>query len=83
MDANGTPCGLVSPENKGWALPYDEWPAKVKEEYTYNPVRARELLAEAGYPDGFETHLMAFADIKLFEAIKAMFADIGVNSLVA
>ena len=30
-------------------------PERLKEEYRYDPVRARELLAEAGYPNGFKT----------------------------
>ncbi len=33
-------------------------PESVKELFSYNPEKARELLAEAGYPDGFKTSLV-------------------------
>jgi len=52
--------------------------------YEYNPERARELLAEAGFPDGFSTtfhhptgrYLM---DSTIAEAVQSMLADVGVD----
>jgi len=38
--------------------PLDKMPADVQEMYTYNPVKAKALLAEAGYPKGFETEVV-------------------------
>jgi len=38
--------------------PFDEWPKELQEEYTYNPEKAKELLAEAGYPNGFKTNVV-------------------------
>jgi ABC-type transport system substrate-binding protein len=35
-----------------------EMPAEVKDMYTYNPDKAKELLAEAGYPNGFKTDIV-------------------------
>jgi len=38
-------------------LPYNQWPQDLKDEYTYNPGLAKKLLADAGYPKGFKTHI--------------------------
>jgi ABC-type transport system substrate-binding protein len=39
-------------------LSLEEVPENIKELYTYNADRARELLADAGYPDGFVTKIV-------------------------
>ncbi len=36
-------------------LTYEDLPASVQELFTYNPEKAKSLLAEAGYPNGFKT----------------------------
>jgi len=50
---SGEPVGLNSPLLKGRATPLSQWPADLQQEYTYNPTKAKQLLADAGYPDGF------------------------------
>jgi peptide/nickel transport system substrate-binding protein len=75
------PSSLTAREMKGWGFPYEEWPQDLKDEYTYNPGLARKLLADAGYPHGFKTNIVAddTGDMELLEVIKAYFADVGID----
>jgi peptide/nickel transport system substrate-binding protein len=53
--------------------------------YAYDPAKAKQLLAEAGYPNGFETTIYSYAreDVpeltRLVEAIAGYMAKIGVK----
>ncbi len=75
------PSTLTSNHMKGWGFPYSEWPQELKDEYAYNPILARKLLADAGYPDGFKTNLVAdtAGDLNLFQIIKSYFAQVGID----
>ena len=69
---------------KGYAYPYEEWSDILRAEYAYNPEKAKKLLAEAGYPKGFKTKVLAGnagprSDLQLLQVIKAQFMDIGVD----
>ena len=66
---------------KGWGFPYEEWPQDLKDEYAYNPTAAKKLLADAGYPNGFKTNIVADAagDMDLLQIVKSYFADIGID----
>ncbi len=41
------------PDFAGYYEPLEAMPDSVKELFTYNPAKAKQLLAEAGYPNGF------------------------------
>jgi ABC-type transport system substrate-binding protein len=50
--------------------------------FGYNPDLARELLAEAGYPDGFEAEIDVYNyqfDLDSIQAVVSMLAEIGVD----
>lgn len=49
-------------------------------EYPYNPELAEELLAEAGYPDGFETDFYAYRDRDYAEAISSFLNAVGIET---
>ncbi|MGQ9845731.1 MAG: ABC transporter substrate-binding protein, partial [Caldisericia bacterium] len=57
-------------------------------DYEYNPEKAKELLKEAGYPNGFETNLWAmpvarpymFDPQKIAEAIQSDLANVGIKA---
>jgi peptide/nickel transport system substrate-binding protein len=72
----------------GGAEPYGEvispysmgWDSSVKPD-PYNPERAKKLLAEAGYPNGFKTSIIAGQGSKYWlEAIASNLADVGIKS---
>ena len=51
--------------------------------YGYDPVKAKQLLAAAGYPDGFKTKLYSSnvdPNPKLMQAVQADLAEIGIKA---
>ncbi|MGB7724274.1 MAG: ABC transporter substrate-binding protein [Dehalococcoidales bacterium] len=75
------PATLTSRYMDGWGFPWEEWPQDLKDEYTYNPAAAKQLLANADYPDGFQTNIIvqSDSDMGLLQIIRAYFAQIGVD----
>jgi peptide/nickel transport system substrate-binding protein len=72
------------PIYKDTYMPFDTLPEDIKEIYDYNPEGAKELLAEAGYPNGFKTNLVYFApagsDLHEKNAlISSYLAEIGID----
>ena len=60
--------------------PLEEYSEDVQELFTYNPEKARELLAEAGYPDGLKLQSVNVQDfLEQATIVQAYFADIGVE----
>jgi ABC-type transport system substrate-binding protein len=73
----------------GW-LPISEgwnpaWEKRFEQEYGYNPTRAKELLKEAGYPNGMKLKLLAFTNPgesegpQVADALGIYFTDVGID----
>jgi peptide/nickel transport system substrate-binding protein len=59
-----------------------EMPASVKELYSNNPTKAKQLLAEAGFPNGFKATIVIRQDaviVDYYSMLQAMWANIGIN----
>jgi len=79
------PVGMITGLYQGYAYAYEDWSQSLKDEYAYNPDKAIELLAEAGYPDGFSTKVVASNEadtLQLLQIFKSYFADIGVEMVI-
>jgi peptide/nickel transport system substrate-binding protein len=75
------PVPLTSPYLKGWGWPYEQWPQDLKDEYAYNPTAAKKLLADAGYPSGFKTNVIADSkgDMDLLQVAKSYLMAVGID----
>jgi peptide/nickel transport system substrate-binding protein len=76
---------LAYPINKTFKrayVPMAELPANVQELFSYNPEKARALLKDAGYPDGFSCSVVCSNDtttVDVMSTFQAMWADINVK----
>jgi peptide/nickel transport system substrate-binding protein len=57
----------------------DAWAAV---RYDYNPAKAKQLLAEAGYPNGFDTDIVSYVLPQYSGAVQAYLRAVGINANV-
>jgi len=74
------PCAPY-PEYSDFYTPLEELPESTRELYEYNPEKAKQLLAEAGYPDGFKTEILCTSpEADDLAVVKAFWAKVGVDA---
>ena len=67
---------------KGFHTPYEEWDEETRANHDYDLEAAKALMAEAGYPDGFEVSLWLGTgeqDPELAQIVKGYLSEIGVD----
>ena len=81
LDGDVQLSALWNPNTTEWST-VDSWSDELIAEYSYDPERAKELLAEAGYPDGFEFTVVLCGtdnDYDLWTLAQEYWAAIGVT----
>lgn len=73
---------INAPETKGGYHPLSELPESVQALWKYNPERAKQLLKEAGYPNGFKAKIIVQSTptaVDALSAVKDMWSKVGVD----
>ena len=72
--------GLWDPALTDWST-VGTWSDDVQAEYSYDPEGAKQLLADAGYPDGFSftVAIDSMANQEVFELARSYLAEVGIN----
>jgi ABC-type transport system substrate-binding protein len=75
------PVTLTSRYITGWGYQWEQWPQELKDQYTYNVAGAKKLLADAGYPNGFTTNIVAdnSGDLDLLQIVQSQFKAVGIT----
>lgn len=62
-----------------------DWPADLSEQFTYNPEKAKELLKEAGYENGFEfeIELDPTANLDLYQLAASYLEEVGITMKIS
>ncbi|MEK7352880.1 MAG: ABC transporter substrate-binding protein, partial [Chloroflexota bacterium] len=61
-------------------LDFNDYPASAKELYSYNPEKAKQLLKEAGYPNGFKTSIVLVStEVDFISIYKDYLSKVGVD----
>lgn len=79
---SAVPGGPLSPGLTDWALPVSEFGC-----YAPDPVAARALLADAGYPDGIDFEILTLGTLRVVvdaaQVMQAQLADAGFRATVS
>jgi len=72
----------IQPTIEAIYTPLEKLPENLRELFEYHPEKAKQLLAEAGYPDGLKTEVIVTAAasyVDVMSIVKEYFADVGVD----
>ncbi|HEY93565.1 MAG TPA: ABC transporter substrate-binding protein [Dehalococcoidia bacterium] len=71
---------LPTPAYSPWYVPLDEQSGVVQELFSYDTTRAKQLLADAGYPNGFKCDIQCVqANADFLSIIKEYLAVVGID----
>lgn len=75
--------GLWSADMGDWAL-VGNMSDELLSEYTYDPELSRQLLADAGYPDGFSFEIVCdpLTDMDLYVLVQSYLAEVGITMTI-